>query len=339
MEAFIVKQPLQAQVEETDVPEPAGDEVLIEVKAAGLCGTDVHIFAGEFDASYPVIPGHEFAGIVVSAGKDVVQFKPGDRVAADPNISCGNCYYCRQNMQNHCLNFQALGVTRQGAFAEYLPVPERVVFDIGKINFEEAAMVEPLACVAFGQERARPGIGGNVLIFGAGPIGLLHLQLAKHNGAAEVAVVDLKQDRLQLAATLGADHTVVSDPEKPEELHRRLKEIAPYGFTTVIDCTGVPKVVETGIGFVGRGGQMLLFGVCPNDSTISVDPFHIYRHDISLIGSFALKKNFQTALNLIRTGSINVKALIGDRVTLDELPGAIQDMQAGKARMKVVVCR
>ena len=141
------------EVTSIKIPKLKDNDILIKVKAAGICGTDVHIFKGDYFSSYPITPGHEFSGIVEKIGKNVTRFKPGDNVIADPNNFCENCYFCRINLQNHCENFEATGVTYDGAFAEYVAVPENSVFNIDGIPFDQAAFIEPLACVVYGQQR------------------------------------------------------------------------------------------------------------------------------------------------------------------------------------------
>lgn len=333
MKAYIITGKQKAEIRQVEVPIVGDDDVLIKVEAAGLCGTDCHIYQGEYFSSYPLIPGHEFAGTVAAVGRKVTQVAVGQRVTSDPNIFCEKCYFCQQNLQNHCENFHATGVTRNGAFAEYVLVPESTVFPIGDIDFIHAALIEPLACVVYGQERARPVLGQNVLIFGAGAIGLLHLQLAKHNGAASVTMVDLNSERLEVAKKLGANYVVKAD----SELDNSLKAISRKGFQLVIDATGIPKVIEQAIQYIRNDGTFLLFGVCPNDSKISVNPYEIFKRDLKIIGSFALRKTFRPAIALIENRVINVEALVGEVISLEDLPNRMEHMIKGKTSMKTIV--
>lgn len=331
MKAYVIENAKNGIVKDVEIPVPNEDQVLIKVMIAGLCGTDAHIFKGSYYSDFPLIPGHEFAGIVEKVGKNVKNFKVGQRVTADPNIFCEKCTYCQQNIQNFCKDFDAVGVTLDGAMAQYVLAPESCVFDIEGMDFTTAGMIEPLSCVVYGQKRARPEVGDSVLIFGAGPIGLMHLQLAKHNGAAFAAVVDVRQDRLDLAKKLGANLTVTSDKIDT------LKEQFPEGFNLVIDSTGVPKVVENALTFVKNAGTFLIFGVCPQGSKIEVDPYDVYKRDIKIVGSFALKKTFQPAINLLKNNVIDVKSLIGAKITLDEMPEQMDKFISGKTEMKTVV--
>lgn len=340
MKAVCFERPYQVSVIETAVPRVGPHDVLIRVEAAGICGTDLHLYVGEFDPRYPLIPGHEFSGVVVEVGKEVKRFAPGDRVAVDPNLYCDRCHYCRRDLQNHCEAWEAIGVTRAGGFAEYVVAPQQSVYSIGSLNFAEGAFIEPLSCVVYGHERAKIRLGSSVLIMGAGPIGLLHLQLAKRAGAARVAVVDLRPERLRLARQLGADAVFESKPRESngqDSLTNALRAYAPYGFDMVIDATGVPAVVEKAVSYVATGGTLLLFGVCPNDSEIRLNPYEIYRRDLQIIGTFALRKSFETARDLLEAGAVNVLPLIGATVNLDDFPAVLELMRNGRAPMKIQV--
>ncbi len=321
------------EIAEAPVPLVKDNCVLIRVKAAGICGTDIHIFRGDYFSSYPIIPGHEFSGIVERVGSRVTRFKPGERVTADPNNFCENCFFCNQNLQNHCENFEATGVTYDGAFAEYVAVPENSVFDIGDIPFEKAAFAEPLACVVYGQQRINIEIGSDVLIFGAGPIGLLHLQLAKHNGASTVTIVDLNNDRLKLAKKTGADNVVLAD----KNMERKLFSINKRGFQAVIDATGVKEVIENGVKYIRNDGWFLIFGVSGMEDKIRLKPYEVFKRDIKIAGSFALRKTFQNAVNLLKNNVIDVEPLIGEKISLDEVPDSLRRMSSGKTAMKVLV--
>ncbi len=333
MLAYVIDKERSGAVKEIAIPEPGDHDVLIKVMAAGLCGTDAHIYQGEYYSEFPLVPGHEFAGIIAQTGKEVKRFKEGQRVVADPNIFCEKCHFCKQNVQNFCQDFQAVGVTRDGAFAEYVVVPEGCVFELGTLSFTTGALVEPLSCVVYGQMRARPQLGDSVLIYGAGPIGLLHLQLAKRNGASFAAVVDVKAERLDLAKKLGADRVLLSGSGLDDELRQEF----PLGFNLVIDTSGVPKVVESAVAQVKNAGSLLIFGVCPPDVKINVSPYEIYKRDLKIIGSFALKKTFQPTINLIENKLIDVTAIIGEQISLRQLPEQMEKFVAGKAAMKTVV--
>ena len=328
MKAFFIEKPNVGVVRDTQAPIPADDEILLEVKAAGLCGTDVHIYKGEYFGSYPRIPGHEFSGVVAGIGKNVTKFKVGQHVAADPNIFCEACDACKENRQNFCVDMHAVGVTRHGAFAQYLTVPERCVFDTSGLSFTEASMIEPLACVVYGQEKAGIGLGSSVLIFGAGPIGLMLAQLAAINGAASVTVVDLFENKLALAKKLGANHAYTSAE------FEKLGLVNSY--EVVIDCTGVPRVIENEIKYVKDSGTILFFGVCPDNSQITINPYEVFKRELKICGSFALKKTFGKAVALAKSGKVNLMNLVDKRLTLDDAPKTFEDVLSGNAGLKTI---
>ena len=329
MKAYLIERPNKGILTDVPVPIPADDEILVEVKAAGVCGTDIHIFKGEYYGGYPRIPGHEFSGIVTAIGKNVTKFKVGQHVAADPNIFCEACDQCKANLQNFCEDMHAVGVTRHGAFAQYLTVPEQCVFDITGMTFTEGALVEPLACVVYGQEKADVPLGGSVLVIGEGPIGLMHLQLARMNGAAEVVVIDVFEYKLALATRFGADKVYPAD--EFEKLDQRSR------YELVIDCTGIPKVVEASIKYVKDSGTMLFFGVCPDKSEIIINPYEIFKRELRLIGSFALKKTYGKALKLARNGKINLSALVDKKLTLNKVPEYFDNLDTVNQGLKALV--
>jgi 2-desacetyl-2-hydroxyethyl bacteriochlorophyllide A dehydrogenase len=318
----------EIDVREAPDPEPGPEDVLIRVHSCGICGTDQHIFDGDVGGPLPMIGGHELAGEVVSVGAEVPDdFPAGGRVAVEPNISCGSCFYCQRGQVNHCMRWSAIGVTRDGGFADYVVAPATNVYRVGEMDYEVAAFIEPLSCVVYGLKRLEIPLGANVLIYGAGPIGLLMLQLVRHGGASEIAVVDLKQDKLDLAGTLGATITVAAGPSADPAL----REASPLGFDVVIDCTGVPSVVEHTFTHVRNNGKLLFFGVNPPDARISISPYEVYRRDLQIFGSFALRFTFQDALALLESGAVDVKPLLSERLPIDRFAEALGLAGSGEA--------
>ena len=315
-------------VREAPDPEPGPKDFLIQVRACGICGTDQHIYEGDFFPTYPLIGGHELAGEVVAIGPEVdTTLRAGDRVAVDPGLFCGYCFFCQRAQGNHCLNWNAIGVTRDGGFAEYVVAPQANVYPVGDMDYEVAAFIEPISCVVYGLKRLRIPVGANALVYGAGPIGLLMLQLVKHGGASTVAVVDLKQEKLELARSLGADEAVPGGPADDDAL----RDISPLGFDVVIDCTGVPSVVEHMFTHVRNEGKLLFFGVNPTEARISISPYDVYRKDLEILGSFALRWTFHDALALLESGAVDVKPLLSDRFPIERFAEALQLSGSGEA--------
>jgi 2-desacetyl-2-hydroxyethyl bacteriochlorophyllide A dehydrogenase len=317
----------EVSVREAPDPEPTRDEVLIQVAACGICGTDQHIYEGDFGGPFPLIGGHELVGEIVAVGPEVVERKLGERVAVNPNVFCGRCFYCQRGQVNHCLRWSAIGVTRDGGFADYVVAPETNVYSIGELDFETAAFIEPLSCVVYGLKRVRVPIGANALIYGAGPIGLLMLQLVAHGGAGSVAVVDVKHEKLELASRLGASHTVLAGNSADDAL----REISALGFDVVIDCTGVPAVVEHMFTHARNEGKLLFFGVNPSEARVAVSPYDVYRKDLEIYGSFALRYTFHDAIALVDSGAVDVKPLLSNRFPIERFPEALELAGSGEA--------
>ncbi len=330
MKAAQITAPEKAQVIEVEAPTPGPDDVLIKVHAAGICGTDIHIFHGEYEANYPVIPGHEFSGVVAGVGENVTRFKVGDRVTADPNVPCNRCPACQRNEPNQCHDLRAIGVTGNGGFAEYVIVPEGNVFSIGSLTFPQAALVEPLACVVWGLKRVQIQPGDAVVVFGAGPMGCLLLQAVRHVGATTVAAVDVSPSRLELAEQLGAT-AIMADDRMPQ----RLKELAPLGYDVVADATGLAQVLQDSFQYVRPRGKVWVFGVVPPTEKVEFVPYDVFRKDISIIGSFAVNRTFTEAIAMIQSGAVKVEPLISHRLELDDFCKGLEIAEKDPQRMKV----
>lgn len=333
MKAAVLEAVKKVVIREVAEPAIGPRDVLVRSKACGICGTDVHIWEGDFFPTFPLIPGHELAGEVAAVGGEVEGLKVGDRVMVDPTVTCEECHFCMINRQNHCLRWNAVGVTRDGGFGEYVRVPAKNCYRFENVSFGEAAFCEPLACVVFGQDRARIDIGSEVLILGAGPIGQLHLQASRANGAAAVTVVDVMESKLDLAKREGAAATVIAD----NALEQRLRRIAPYGFDVVIDATGVARVLTESLKYVKNGGKYVVFGVCGPNERVEISPFEIYRRDLEIIGSFAIRRTYDRAFKLMEHGAVDVKKLVHEAMPVEELPRGLEQMKKGDAPMKLQV--
>jgi D-arabinitol dehydrogenase (NADP+) len=331
MQVAQIGQPRRAAVINTSEPEVGEDDVLIKVRSAGICGTDLHIFKGEYEAIYPLIPGHEFSGEVVAVGANVRNFKLGDRVTADPNIPCNCCSSCQRNEPNQCKNLQAIGVTRSGGFAEYVVAPEGNVFSIGDLSFSAAALIEPLACVVWGIKRVGVQAGDSALVFGAGPMGILVAQSLKQAGAARVVVTDVVPWRLELAARLGTTDTVVADAKQTA----MLKSLEPDGYDIVVDATGIPAVLEGTFPFAKARGKVWVFGVTPAGTLVKFPAYEVFRRDLQIIGSFAVNRTFPQAITLIQSGAIQVEPLISHQLPLGDFVRGIELAEKDPKRMKV----
>lgn len=315
-------------VENVPDPTPGPREVVVAVAGCGICGTDLHIADGEFAPTLPVTPGHEFAGEVVARGRDVTEIELGQQVAVDPSLHCGECYFCRRGRGNLCERWAAIGVSTTGGAAEFAvaPVANCVVLPPG-VSPADAALIEPLSCAVRGFDVLAPALGDHYLIYGAGTMGLMMMELAKRAGAASVSMVDLNPARLETAKELGCTHTVTS----ADELEQR------RGWDVVIDCTGVVAAIEDGLGRVIRGGTFQQFGVANEDAVARFSPFRVYNQEIRIVGSMAVLHSFERAAELFADGVLRPEIMISDRKPLEEYPAALEQFRAGVGR-KIQVC-
>jgi L-iditol 2-dehydrogenase len=333
--------PGDLRVEEVDVPRIGKGELLIRNHVVLTCGTDLKMFLrGHRLATPPLIIGHEFAGTVEKTGKGVEGFEEGMRVVAANSAPCMSCYYCRIGKPNLCerLDEVLVGFSSPGAYAEYVRLPARIVkqnaYEIPKdVPFEAAAFVEPLACVVHGIETSNIRTSDLVFVIGAGPIGLMHVQLAKVRGAKTVAVADASPERLQRAAQLGADQLITSSD--PAGQVKMLTE--NRGADVTIEAVGKPETWELAVRATRKGGTAVLFGGCPAGSTASIDTGLVHYGELTLKGVFHhTPRDVRESLRLISTGQVKVAPLVTHRMRLDQVEEALRLMQKGTA-IKVAI--
>lgn len=306
-------------VELTDLPDPkAGPgEVVVEVKASGICHTDYEVIKDNYGTgAFPVVPGHEYAGVVVEVGSDVTGVKTGDRVAVDPNLECGTCKASARGWAHLCENLGAYGVTTHGGFAEFSVVKTAAVHPIGEMSFLQAALAEPMGCVLNGVDAVHAPWMEDALIIGAGPMGMLMGLALKSQGVAHVAFVDISQSRLDMAAGFGFD-TMLSGSADLEKWHHRAD--------LAVEATGVPAVAAGLTRYIANGGKGLFFGVCPSDAQIELAPFEIFRRQLTLAGSHSLNHNIPQALQIIAGFGSVMDQVVSHRSTLKEVAGFLAD--------------
>jgi 2-desacetyl-2-hydroxyethyl bacteriochlorophyllide A dehydrogenase len=320
MKAAVITSPGHVEITSVDDPAPAAGQVVVEVAACGLCGTDLHILQGEFAPSLPLIPGHEFAGVVAATGSGVTGLRQGERVAVDPSLYCHECHYCRIGRENLCLRWGGIGVTVSGGAAEYVVVPAANCVRLPEhIATEDAALIEPLSCAVRGYDVLTSQLGAHVLIYGAGTMGLMMLELAKRTGAASVDVVELSAERLKVARELGCTNAVTSADELDQ----------PFGWELVVDATGNGRAIQDGLGRVGPGGTFLQFGVADYATRVTIDPYRIYNKEITITGSMAVLHSYERAAELLAAGVLNPATFITDRLPLGDYAQAIERFRSG----------
>lgn len=323
----------------TDLPTPhAGPgELVLRNQVCGVCGTDVHIYHGEpgsADVNPPVVLGHEYSGEVVEVGEGVTGFAVGDHVTVDPNIYCGHCAYCQNGKKQLCPSMEAIGVTRDGGFAQYSRIPASQAFKLEPtVPWEAAAMAEPLACCLHGIDLAGIQVGDKVCVVGGGAIGLLMVQLAKLSGASQIVLSEPNEKRRQVGLQLGAN--AVLDPTRPDA-QEAFAQVLDGGANVVIECVGNVPAVKSAFQFAGKGATVLLFSVPKVDATFDLPLFDVYKKELTIKGSFVNPDTHARAVALINSGKVDFGPIITHRFTLDQLPEAIA-MQMSDASIKVVV--
>jgi len=328
------------KVEDVEVPKVEAGEVLVKVKAATTCGTDLKIFQRgyvEKVIKLPTIFGHEWAGEVVDSDKSLEWPKKGMRVRAGNSAPCLHCAMCQRGKYNLCENM----IWLWGAYAEYIKVPARMVLvnmqEIPEgVSFEEAAITEPLACVLHGVEEADVKLGDTVAIIGAGPIGLLHLLTVKKMGATKAIVIDLVNERLDFAQKLGADVTINSGKENVEA---RIKKLTGgCGADVAIEAIGLPATWEQALRLARKGGVVLEFGGCPPGTEVKVNAEMLHYGELTVMGTFhTTPLHFRKALNLIATRTIDVRPLVTRKMKLDNIKEAFEILSTSKNEIKIGV--
>ncbi len=328
MKAIVYAAPQQFHYRDVPMPEIAADEVLIRVRTCGICGTDLHIHEGEFLAQFPLIPGHEFAGEVVSVGSAVNSLEVGERVVADNTELCGHCFYCRRDEPLFCENFLSHGVNIAGGQAEYIAVKAEKVFPIQNLSWQESALVEPTACAVHGMDIIALKPGSSVLLFGAGPTGIILAQLLRLNGAAHLTVAAPAGPKLDLVARLAADEVVPIDRADAQAHRERLLKEHRKGFDYVIEATGSPQLCEDALHYARPGGHVVVYGVYPASARVNWSPYEIFQKQLTIVGSFAQTHCFDRALAYLESRKLRVNEMVTHTFALEEYGKALETLRA-----------
>jgi len=338
MKAVVYCEPRKFNIKDVDVPIYGDHQVLIRVRACGICKTDLHIHNGKFISKFPLIPGHELSGVVEKVGSKVTGLKQGDRVVADPTIFCGDCYYCRRGKPLYCENFSALGVTTAGGFAEYVVADYKKVFTFSDVlTFDEAAFAEPTACAVHGMDMIDAQPGDDVLIFGSGPTGIILAQLLRYGGATNIVVAAPTKFKLDIIEELGIGRTVQVDKNDYSLHQRKIKKMFPKGFDIIIDATGVSSVVEQCVEFAKNGSKIVVYGVCGEEEKIKISPYEIYRKELKIIGSFSESYCFDRAIKYLENRIVKVDRLITHKFGLSDYGKALDIVKSSSNKIKVMV--
>lgn len=323
MKAAVYYGPQNLKVEEVPNRELKDNEVRVKVKYCGVCGTDIHIYNGSdgaFEVNPPLIPGHEFSGVVEEVGSQVKEIKVGDKVSVDPNDMCGECYYCKNGMQHFCMNTTGIGTTVDGGFAEYVIAREKQVYKVpDQLTYIEAAMAEPVSCCIHGIDLCNIKMGDTVLVMGGGPIGIIMLQLAKNAGASTVILSEPVKEKRMMAEELGADLTINPLEEDAEAvLASNCKNV-----NVVIECVGNIHTQKEAIRLAGKGAAVMYFGVNLSGDSFAMKPDDIFRKELRLLSSFINPYTFERAIQVLASGQIRVDCIVADVVPLQMIEDAL----------------
>jgi D-arabinitol dehydrogenase (NADP+) len=339
MKAVVYDAARSYAVKDIPTPQAAAGQVRIKVDQVGVCGTDLHIHEGDFNAVFPLIPGHELVGAVDQLGAGATRFRVGEQVTVNPNVYCGHCSYCLSGRLILCANAKGYGSNFPGFFADYVTVPEDLVFSVDGLPKDTAVFTEPAACAMHGLESLRLRPGSSVLVFGAGPTGLLLAQLIASGGAASVTVAAPTQFKLDTAARLGIDRTVRISRDDIEGNVALLREASPDGdgYDVVVEATGSTTIGDICVPLTRNGGTVLVYGVTRGEDIVKFHPFDVFRREITIRGSFAEMTSFGAAIAALRTGRAKTDGIITHRFSLDDYGKALDALQHDPSVHKVLI--
>jgi L-iditol 2-dehydrogenase len=338
MKAAVLESVKQFKIQEVPIPEISEGEVLVQVKNTGICGTDWSIYNGWYSADkLPMIPGHEFSGVIAQVGKNGNGFKEGDRVTADINMSCGHCYYCIRGEQLLCNNFTQLGIHTNGTYAEYVKAPASLVHHLpDNLTFEEGAFIEPLSCCIHAAKAVNARIGGSIAILGCG-LGVLHARMAVLRACAPVIVIGDNTKRLQIAKDMGADYIIdVREVEDPVVEVKKLTN--GRGVDYAIEAVGTTKTYEQAFAMLRKGGVLSAFGITGEQDVMNIRPFEFVLGEKKITGSCAgIGDDWPDAITLLANGRIDPKPLFSMKVPLEDLEWSLHELRRDPNLFKIFV--
>jgi len=338
---MLLKEYKKLDLVDIPVPEVSPNDILVRVKACGICGSDIHGYDGSTGRRIPpLVMGHEAAGIVESVGSAVEQFRPGDRVTFDSTVSCGNCFHCRAGRINLCDARRVLGVScgdyrQNGCFAEFVAVPQNIVYKLpDSLSFEHAAMIEAVSVAFHAVNRAAFKLGDSVVVVGAGMIGLLVIQTARAAGCGKLIAVDLDDRRLALAKELGADEVINA---KSPDAQRRLAALTEgRGADAAFEVVGADAPIATAVNSLRKGGTLVLVGNLSPKVEMPLQA--IVTRELNVLGTCASCGEYPACIDLMSRGKINVQALISAAVPLEQGPAWFERLYRGEpGLMKVIL--
>ena len=322
-------------LDDYDLPKLRNNELLIQIGSCGICGTDRHIYEGEAPSSIPVVLGHEFSGTIIEKGDLNLKFNIGDKIVIDPNISCGQCDYCKRGMVNFCENLKALGVTLNGGFAEYCIVPSSQAYILpDDFDLSLAAFSEPLSCCLRGIKHADIKPGNAVVIIGGGSIGLLMIQLVKISGASQIILIEPDTYKQKMGIQFGADHSISPDSET---IFEQIIDLTHSQVDIVIECVGSKNAVDNAFKVAGKGSKVVIFGLAPKNQTLTLNLQHLFQNEVQIFNSFLNPFTFKPAVDILINKKISVKELITKQLNLKDIPNFFTDNNiSGNIKVQII---
>jgi threonine dehydrogenase-like Zn-dependent dehydrogenase len=338
MRAAVQEKPEQLVIKDVPIPEISSDEVLIKVKYTGICGTDWSIYTGKYSADkLPLIPGHEFSGVITEVGKNARDLKEGDRITADINMSCGHCFYCKRGKKLMCPEFTQLGIHTNGTYAEYVKSPWELVHILpDSIDFMTGAFVEPVSCVIHSAKAMNLGVGSSIAIIGSG-LGILHAAVAKLRGAAPVILIGRNAKRLDAGKEMGAD--VILNINETNDVFDAVRKLTDgRGADYVVEAVGTSETYEQALEMMRPGGTLGAFGITGVEDIVRLRPFDLVLGEKNIVGSCAgVDNDWSDAIELLHYERIKPQILFSLAVPLEDLEWALKELKTNKALAKVFV--
>lgn len=337
MKTAVLVEPQRFEIQEKSLPTVGVGDVLIKIKNVGICGTDIHIFHGRYAReSLPLIPGHELAGQVVDVGAGVQSVSVGDRVTADINKSCGHCFYCRKNQRLNCASISQIGIGENGAFAEYIALPECYVVKAPQdMNYGVLSLVEPVSCVVRNARKSHITFGQSAVVIGAGAIGNLHIQVLRAIGVAPLIAIEPCAERAELAKRCGAD-IVITDPKNAQSIIQNATD--GRGADVVVESVGNADLYAQAFDYIRAGGRIASFGITGADDTYGVNTFDMVLQELSMQGSVAgMGDDMHDALALLAHGRLNTEPFTQQVYALNDIQQAFESFDTDLSVLKIQI--
>lgn len=324
MKCVVIEEPKKAYIKDMPMPKLKKGFARVKVKAAAICATDLEVLNGNIPANYPIVPGHEWSGIVSEVEDPKHKEWIGKRVTGSNDVVCGVCDACRSGNWRYCKEFEEIGFKKPGAYAEYIDVPVYGLVQLpDELPFEQAALAEPLGVALGVWEKADPKFGGNCIIYGAGSIGLCCLIVAKSMGMNNITVIATSRDRLEIAEKLGADHTIAS---RTEDVFEAVNKYYPNGADYIIEATGIEECIQNSLKMCRKGGAVLLAGY-GRGKTMSVRMDDIHINNLRVIGAGNNWNQHKKAIELMSRNDVNMDLMISEKLKLEDFEKGFNDVE------------